>query len=697
MTKPITIMNKFLTTVALAALTFTAAVAQPVISQADKDRAASIVKQMTLEEKCLLIAGQVDGFHTAAIERLGIPSVRMADGPQGVRNNTKSTYYPCGLSLAASWNRAAAKGVGTGIGYDARARGVGIMLCPGVNIYRSALCGRNFEYYGEDPFLASETALQYITGMQEQDVMATIKHFALNNQEFDRHGASSNADERTINEIYFPTFRKAVEQGHVAAVMTSYNPVNGVHAAENPWLIRENLRAWGHEGIVMSDWTSTYTTIGTVEGGLDLEMPKAYVMNYSDIKPLVDNGILYESQIDEKCQNILQAFIAYGFLDRSMQDSSIPEDYEVSRGLAYAAAVEGPVLLKNNGILPIKANKKNNIIVLGPNADYVAFGGGSGKMHPIEGRAITLYAGMSALGKGYKVSLMDWKNIDEAAVSKASAVIFAAGFSEKSEKEGSDRLYTLPDGQDAVIASIAALNANTIVVANSGGEFDINGWKDDVAAIIMAWYSGQEGGTALADIISGKVAPSGKLPFTFWGTLEANPVSSRYHAVVPAVKQKSKNRDPYPFAEYSEGLFVGYRGVARYGVEPMYPFGFGMSYTTFDYRDLSVTPAGDGYDVRFTIANTGKVEASEVAQVYVAPVSSKVVRPDHELKGYDKVKVAAGKKGNTAEVTIHLGHDAFAHYCSKCHKWVVEPGEYKIQVGASSSDIRLEATVQVAR
>lgn len=686
------------TFVALAAIFLASAqlFAQPVITKADKDRAAELVSKMTLEEKCLLIAGQVDGFHTAAIERLGIPSVRMADGPQGVRNKTKSTYYPCGISLAATFNREAALGVGTGIGYDARARGVGIMLCPGVNIYRTALCGRNFEYYGEDPYLASETAVQYITGIQKQGVMSTIKHFALNNEEYDRHRVSSSADERTINEIYFPTFRKAVEKAHVAAVMTSYNLVNGVHAAEDPWLIKQNLRKWGHEGIVMSDWTSTYTLMGCVKNGLDLEMPKARVFRYADIKALMDNGVIEKRDIDEMCKHILQSFIAYGFLDKPMQDTSIPEDYEVSRQLAYNASVEGPVLLKNEGILPIKASKKNNIIILGPNANRVPYGGGSGRMQPIDGRAISLFQGMSNLGKGWNVNMMDWKNVNVDSLRKASAVIFAAGFSSKSEGENFDRKYTLPSNQDSAIAAVAVLNPNIIVVANSGGEFDINPWKDSVKAIILAWYSGQEGGTALADIISGKVSPSGRLPFTFWGKLENNPAYAAYHSLTPDISKKSKSLDPYPYVQYSEGIFLGYRGVEHFGVTPMYPFGYGLTYTSFAYSDLKVSPAGEGFDVTFTITNTGKVEASEVAQVYVAPVNPKVIRPAHELKGYEKVKIAAGKKGNSAQVTVHLDRDAFARYCSKSHKWVVDAGEYKIQVGSSASDILLEETVTVA-
>ena len=690
-------MNKRISIIFAAVLSVTAATAQPVIKQADKDRAADLVSKMTLEEKCKLIAGQKDGFHTYGIKRLGIPSVRMADGPQGVRNKTQSTYYPCGISLAATFNREAALGVGTGIGYDARARGVGIMLCPGVNIYRTALCGRNFEYYGEDPYLASEMAVQYITGIQKQGVVSTIKHFALNNEEYDRHKVSSNADERTINEIYFPTFRKAVEKAHVGAVMTSYNPVNAVHAAESDWLIKENLRKWGHEGIVMSDWTSTYTLLGCVKGGLDLEMPQARVFKYENIKTLMDNGVILKSDIDDMCIHIIQTFSAYGFLDNPMQDKSIPEDYDVSRQLAYNASVEGPVMLKNDGILPLKSSKKNNIIILGPNANRVPYGGGSGRMQPIDGRAISLFEGMSNLGKGWNVSLMDWKNVNVDSLKKAATVIFAAGFSSRTEGENFDRKYKLPSNQDSAICAVAAINPNVIVVANSGGEFDINPWKDSVKAIILAWYSGQEGGTALADIISGKVSPSGRLPFTFWGTLESNPAYAAYHALTPEISKKSKSQDPYPYIQYSEGIFLGYRGVEKFGIKPMYPFGYGLTYSSFAYSDLKVAPAGDGFDVTFTITNTGKVEASEVAQVYVAPVKPKVVRPAHELKGYEKVKIAAGKKGNSAQVTIHLDHDAFARYCPKGHKWTVDPGEYTIQVGPSASDILLEETVEIGK
>jgi len=657
------------------------------ITQADKDRAAKLVEQMTLDEKISLISGKIDEFHTFEISRLGIPSVRLADGPQGVRNNTKSTYYPCGMSAAASWNRAAVRGMGTGIGYDARARGVGIMLCPGVNIYRSALCGRNFEYFGEDPYLASETAVQYIEGMQEQKVLATIKHFALNNQEYQRHAVASNASERAMNEIYFPTFRKAVEQAKVGCVMTCYGRVNGYHGAESPFLIKQTLRGWGFDGIVMSDWSSTYSPILCLQSGLDLEVPKDWAQYPEVVKELLANGAIEERLLDEKCTHILQTFSAAGFLDNPMKDESIPEDYEKSHELAYNLALEGPVLLKNDGILPIKKSNKNNIVVIGPNANKIACGGGSGIVTAIEGRTITLAEGLQTLGKGYKVTALESPDAD--ALKKATAVIVGVGFDSDTEREAADRTYTLPEGQDELIKTVLGYNKNVVVVANSGGEFDVSGWIDDVKALIMAWYGGESGGKALAALISGEVSPSGKLPFTFWGSLDKNPLQ-RYYDPFNFRLARGRQQDKSQFVEYREGVFVGYRGIEHFGVKPMFAFGYGLTYTNFEYSNLSVTPSGDGYDVSFKIKNSGKAEASEVAQVYVAPVSPSVVRPSHELKGYDKVKIAAGKESS---VKIHLDADAFKYYDATLHDWMADPGQYKIQVAASEQDVRLETTV----
>ena len=533
--------------------------------------------------------------------------------------------------------------------------------------------------------------MQYIGGIQSKRVVATIKHFALNNQEYDRHWTASLADERTMNEIYFPTFRKAVEKAHVGAVMTSYNPVNGAHAAENQWLIQQ-LRNWGHKGIVMSDWTSTYTTIGSLTGGLDLEMPRGYVLNYEAVSELVKNGTVSEALVNAKCRHILQVFSAYGLLDKPMVDESIPENYQPSRDAAYAAALEGPVLLKNDGILPVKAARKNNIVVLGPNADCIPFGGGSGAMSPIEGTTTTLYQGLAALGKKYRTTLMDWKNIDEKALAKATLVVLAVGFNKDSEKEGSDRSYSLPDGQNDLISRVAAINPKVLVVANSGGEFDVTPWIGKVKGLLMAWYGGQETGRALAAIISGAAAPSGRLPFTFWGSEEKNPASKYYHAVVPAVKQRSRNRDPYPNAEYKEGVFVGYRGVKHFGVEPMFPFGFGLSYSSFQYGPATVEALPHSWKISFTVKNTGKARAAVVPQIYVSSVNPKLIRPDRELKGFEKVWLNPGEV-QTVEVT--LTPESFGHYSVQEHDWVVDQGQYRILVGDSSADIRTEVSVEI--
>ena len=664
--------------------------AGPRITQADKDRAAKLVSQMTVDEKIEMISGKIDAFHTYGIPRLGIPAIRMADGPQGVRNvdgkNIQSTFYPCGVSAAASWNRDAVHEMGAGIGCAAKAHGVQIMLGPGVNIYRSALCGRNFEYYGEDPYLASETAASFIEGMQEQGVMSTIKHFALNQQEYDRHGTSSNADERTINEIYFATFRKAVEKAGVGAVMTSYNPINGTHAAENPWLVRENLRKWGHEGIVMTDWTSTYNTLDFIQGGVDLEMPRNYVTNPKAVKELLANGVISEADLDEKCQNILQTLSAFGFLDKNLEADPSAEDNALSQKRAYEIALEGPVLLKNeNGILPLKPGKKNLIAVIGPNASTIVCGGGSGWVNPEDGKGITLAQGMLNLGKKWNVKVLETP--DPAVLKKAAAVIVSIGFNKKTESEGRDREYSLGDEQNNLVQEVAALNPNVVVVANSGGEFDITPWADKVKAIILDWYPGQEGGNAIAAILSGKVSPSGRLPFTFWGELEKNP-AQKWYDVAPL--HPNKNRDRYPFTTYGEGIFLGYRGVEHFGVQPLYAFGYGLTYTSFEYSDATVTKAGNGFDVTFTVRNTGKADAKEVAQVYVVPENPSVMRPARELKGYEKLLVP---KGASQKYTVHLGPEAFSYYDVKTHDWKLDPGKYRILIGASSQDIRLEVPV----
>ncbi len=663
------------------------------ITQSCKDRAKSLVEQMTLDEKIEYIAGYSDGFHLMPIERLGIPEIRLADGPQGVRNNTKSTLFACGVAAAATWNPELAYEMGVALGQDSRARGVHILLGPGVNICRSPLCGRNFEYMGEDPYLASRTAVGYIKGVQSQGVMATVKHFALNNQEYDRHHTSSDADERTMNEIYFPTFRAAVQEAGVGSVMTSYNLVNNVHAAENPFLIGETLRGrWGFEGLVMSDWTSTYSTLGAIKNGVDLEMPRAFYFKKELVKPLLETGVISESDIDVKVRHILQTLIAFGFFDRPQLDSSISEDNGYSRDVAYKLAAESAVMLKNDGVLPLKGGRKNKIVVLGPNADRIPCGGGSGKVEPLH--SVSLYEGLKTLGKNYPVQLL--KPSDDAgyetaenikAIESASVVIVSVGYDSKTEKENSDRTFSLPEGQDSLICFAAAHNPNVIVTVYSGGGVDMSLWKDSVKGIILGWYPGQEGGLAFARMLKGDFSPSGRLPISIDASLAGNPTSGSYY---PKEKSETKRGFTNRYVIYSEGVFTGYRGYGRLGTKPLYPFGYGLTYGDFEYGNLSVTPSSDGFDVTFTLKNKGKMTASEVVQVYVGEQNPSVPRPAKELKGFDKVTLG---KGESRTVTVHLGPEAFAFYDVTVHDFRSNGGKFNIMVGASVEDIRLTAEI----
>ena len=654
-------------------------VAYPV-TQEHRDRASALVARMTLEEKCDYIGGSKDGFYIRPVERLGIPLIRMADGPQGVRNNTRSTLFACGVAAAASWNEDVAYEMGVALGQDSRARGVHILLGPGVNICRSPLCGRNFEYMGEDPCLAAATAVGYIKGVQSQGVMATVKHFALNNQEFNRHHVSSDADERTINEIYFPAFKAAVDAG-VASVMSSYNLVNNVHAAENRWLLTETLKdKWGFEGFVMSDWTSTYSTLGCVRSGLDLEMPEGFCMNYDAIKPLIETGVVREKDIDGKVETILASLIAYGFLDRPQLDTTIKEDNPYSREVAYKLSCESAVLLKNEDALPLK--KGGRVALMGPRADIIPCGGGSGSVDPLY--SISLYEGMNQLGEDFPVTLVgeDYRKAART-LKEADAVVVSVGFDRQTEKEDHDRTFALPQGQDELIEFAAEHNDNVIVVIYSGGAVDMSRWHDKVSAVLMGWYPGQEGGLAIARMLAGEISPSGRLPISIEARPEDNPTYDNYYVEKPMTKRGHSTLN----VTYGEGIFVGYRGYEKKGVSPLYPFGYGLTYTSFEYSDLMVSENGDGVDVTLTVTNTGNFDAAEVVQIYVGEDNPCVARPAKELKGYDKVFIP---KGESAVVNVRLPESAFAFYDVDIHDWRINPGTFTIMVGASSQDIKLK-------
>lgn len=640
------------------------------VQPADKARAAELVSQMTLDEKIAFLGGSSDGFHINGIPRLGIPEIRMADGPQGVRNDTRSTLYACGVAAAATWNPDLVGEMGKALGLDARARGVHILLGPGVNICRSPLCGRNFEYYGEDPFLASTTAVAYIRGVQQQGVMASVKHFALNNEEYDRHHHNSVADERTMHEIYFPAFRAAVEKAGVATVMTSYNLVNGVHASENPYLIGETLRGrWGFEGFTMSDWTSTYSPVGVVQNGVDLEMPHGFCMNKETLLPLLEKGVITEQQLSDKACRILENLIAYGFLDRPQKDESIPEDNAYSRDVALRLARECLVLLKNDGILPL--GKRQKVALTGPMTDVIPCGGGSGSVDALH--SVSVRDGLSSLG------------IRVVGEDKAAAIVVAVGFDSSNEKENSDRTFGLPEGQDEIVEKALATGKPVIVIVNAGGAVDVSRWIDKVSALIWAWYPGQEGGLAIAELLYGRYSPSGRLPVSFPAKLEDNP-SQPWYTPMPAPTKRGYSVQQIT---YGEGVFMGYRGYGD--VKPLFPFGFGLSYTTFEYSGLVVVKTPDGgCDVTVNVRNTGRKDGAETVQVYLGEVNPAVPRPYYELKGFKKVFL---RKGEAESVTIHLDADAFEYFDSARLDWARGEGPFRIGVGSNSADIICETVL----
>jgi beta-glucosidase len=800
----------------------------PAPQAATEARVDSLLKQLSLEEKIDLLGG-VDSFYIRAIPRIGLPRLKMADGPLGVRNYGPSTVFG-GIGLGATWDPALAQRVGSMIGEDARARGVHFMLGPGVNIYRAPLCGRNFEYFGEDPFLSSRTAVAYIEGMQSQGVSATVKHFMGNNSEYDRHNTDSIIDERTMREIYLPVFEAAVKEAHVGAVMDSYNLTNGQHMTQNSYLNTDVAKKeWGFTGIMMSDWTSVYDAVAAANGGLDLEMPSGKFMNRANLLPAVKSGAVTEATIDDKVRRILRTAINFGWLDRDQTDLSIPELNPEGRQVALEAARAGMVLLKNDGnLLPLGKGKIHSIAVIGPDA-YPAQpgGGGSAEAKPftpvsyLEGVANYLGSGakvyyerglptfeeiakhteftteatggrpglktefftnvtlsgtpavsrtdkhisyqpargddgaagnISIRWSGYftsttpgdylvfaqgpgenggyrlyidqKLIFDNWKDryvfVSQVSMplaagphqiefdyyaksgwgkttanlgivrpetlvsaeakslaSSADAVVLAVGFDTASEGESGDRTFRLPPGQDELINQIAAANKNTIVVVTSGGGVDMSAWLDLVPALFEAWYPGQEGGTALAQLLFGEFNPSGRLPISIERRWEDNAVHDRYYP-----------KDGEKKVEYTEGIFVGYRHFDKSGIKPLFPFGYGLSYTTFAYKNLTVSPAAgsENATVAFDITNTGTRAGADVAQVYVGDKHASVPRPVKELKGFARVEL---NPGETKHVEVTLNRRAFSYYDISRHKWTVAPGDFDIYVARSAAEIEL--------
>jgi beta-glucosidase len=817
------------------ALPFFFACAQAQTSSTNvESRIDSLLKKLTLDEKVDLIGG-VDSFYIRANEKIGLPRLKMADGPVGVRNYGPSTVFG-GIGLAATWDLELASRIGATIGRDARARGVHFMLGPGVNIYRAPLNGRNFEYFGEDPFLSARTAVAYINGMQTQGVSATIKHFMGNNSEFDRHNTDSIIDERTMREIYLPVFEAAVKEAHVGAIMDSYNLTNGLHMTQNGNLNTDVAKKeWGFSGIMMSDWNATYDAVAAANGGLDLEMPSGKFMNRAGLLPAIEGGVVSEATIDDKVRRILRTAIQFGWLDRDQTDLSTPLLNLEGKQTALEAARAGMVLLKNDGkLLPLEKGNLKSIAVIGPDAypaqpggggsaeakpfspvsylegivnylggsakvyyspgiptleeiarrteftteaaggkkglkteffnnsdlsgtpvivrydehvHYTPARGGDGAANPISVRwtgfftpsapgeyiafvkgpaenggyrlyidkkividdwtqwyafvgevPITLAAGPHEVELDYRANKGSGKTTADlgivrpetlvtqqakALAARADAVILAVGFDNESEGESGDRMFRLPPGQDELIHQIAAVNKKTIVVITSGGGVDMTAWVDRVPALLEAWYPGQEGGNALAQILFGEFNPSGRLPISIERRWEDNAVYDSYYPKNDGKKVK-----------YTEGIFLGYRHFDKSTTKPLFPFGYGLSYTSFSYKNLAISPPSSDQDpqvsVSFDVTNTGAGAGADVAEAFVGDRHAAVPRPVKELKGFAKVSL---NPGETKTVTIKLDRRAFSYYDVEKHAWTVAPGDFDLFIARSAADIELTGKV----
>ena len=796
-------------------------------------RIAALIGQMTLEEKVSLLGGT--GFDTKPIPRLGIPSISMTDGPIGVRNGP-NTAFPAGIAMGASFDPELVRDVAKAIADETRAIGKNMLLGPCVNINRHPFGGRNFESYGEDPFLSSTLAASYVRGIQGQNVLASVKHFAVNDQEHERLTVDVRVDARTLFEIHLPAFKSAVDAGSWS-VMSAYNKVNGYYAAENDILLNRVLKGmWGFKGFVVSDWGGTHSTVESANNGLDLEMPTGEYFG-DRLLAAVRNGQVSESVINDKVRRLLRAMFAVGLIDPSLAPklpAPVKANSPEHKALARRVAQESAVLLKNEGALPLDENRIRTIAVLGPNSDATkTAGGGSSQVDPDPASVVTPLQGLrnrlgnrirhvramgfpsftpipgthlrtdlttgeeglkaeyfanthlhgtpmftrtetlldyqynkhndarlkrefsvrwtgyvrspydgvqklltysddgvrlfiddkevisnweahSAVvdeveismkaGQWYKIRLEYWQGDGEASLSLgwyppydasfreaieaargADAAVIFAGLGDYMEGEGYDRpRFDFPRGQAGLIKAVARVNPNTIVVLASGNPLPMGEWMNDAKAIVQVWYPGQEGGNAIADVLLGRVNPSGKLPVTFLKRWEDSPAYGTYPG--------SNGR-----MEYEEGIFVGYRGFDARRIAPQFPFGYGLSYTTFGFASLNVTAEDPSVQnakvaVEFTLTNTGARAGAEVAQVYVSEMSPTLARPPQELKGFQKVFL---QPGESKRVRIELDRQAFAYFDTGVMKWVVNPGHFLVRVGSSSRDHKLQGTVEL--
>ena len=705
--------------------------------QALEERVESALAQMTLDEKIAIVHAQ-SKFSSPGVPRLGIPEMWVMDGPHGVRPETlwdewasalwtsdSCTAYPALTCLAASWDKELSLLYGKSVGEEARYRKKNVLLGPGVNIYRTPLCGRNFEYMGEDPYLAGKMCVPYIQGLQSNNVAACIKHYALNNQESKRSRVNVNIDDRTLYEIYLPAFKMAVQEGGAWSIMSSYNLYQDQWVSHNRRLLTEILKEeWGFDGAVISDWGAVHETDGAAHAGLDLEfgtgtngvdVNTANAYDYYHLatpyKAKILAGELPVEELDDKVRRVLRLNFRTQ-MGGNWGSMCTEEHFADCRKIGS----EGIVLLKNeNNVLPMKADAKK-IVVLGENAIRPMVAGGSSsslktkrEVSPLEGIRNAFpeaeivyeraYVGEVKLTGNYNYGQYDLTDsrtseqiLEDAleAVKDADYVVFVGGLNKNKNQdcEGRDRLsYDLPYGQNEVIAALAAVRPDMIYVNISGTAVAMP-FVNDVAAVVQAWYLGSEAGNALADVMTGKVNPSGKLPFTFPHVMSDGPVKTEEQ--YPGLPQDERFYQVY----YSEGIYVGYRWYEAKEVKPMFAFGHGLSYTTFEYGQpvASSKTMGKTLKVKVPVTNTGKVAGAEVVQLYIHDVEASVDRPVKELKGFDKVYL---EPGQTKTVEFVIDREALSFFDADKHEWVAEPGEFKALVAASSEDIRGEVSFRL--
>lgn len=662
-------------------------------------RTKELVAAMTLTEKLSLLHqpdtssfGYGSAGHITGIARLCMPDLYLNDAGAGVGDQQAgTTAFPAGIAQAASWDTSLQTALGAGLGAEARAKGVNVMLAPGLNIARTPLNGRNFEYAGEDPFLSGQVGAAIVNGIQSQNVIATIKHFAVNSQETNRSTVSSNVDERTLQEIYMPAFETAVKQSKPGAVMCSYNKINDVYACENPHTLTDILKhEFAYNGFVMSDWGATHSTVAAANAGLDMEMSESTYYG-APLTAAVAAGDVTEARITDAVSRIALSMFRIGLFDHPV--TAEPAGFaaiattDASIALARKASAEGTVLLKNVGnVLPIAGGNKK-IALIGQAAGAVGAEvtyGGAGSSHIPEAGYVPVVSPQQGItaraAKAGDVVIYTDGTVIQDAVAAAKVADYAIVYASNMQGEGTDRTdltlqssvcfafacLPVPVDQDALIAAVAAVNPHTIVVLNTGGVV-LMPWLSQVKGVLEAWYPGQEGGNAIADLLYGDVNPSGKLPETF-------PVSQADIPTQTAAQYPGVNLE----ANYTEGMEVGYRWYDAKKIAPLFPFGYGLSYTTFTFSKLAATATG----VTVTVTNTGTRAGAEVAQVYVSDATNEG-EPPQQLKGFTKVQLEPGK---SATVTIPLTSRSFAHWDLTSKAWKVNPGNYGITVGSSSRD-----------